>query len=667
MGTNNIGSLGDSNSIPGVFDRVQKITPRFQRYTGNKVSIRPYTKICAYRGGKYFVTKTAIEKVPKSDIQSGFYSRFFLVPKKDEGVRPILNLRPLNRFVSAPHFKMQTLKAILQSLNPNDWVTKLDLKDAYFHIPIRPKHRKFLRFAIQGQCHQFKALCFGLASAPRVFTKVMAVLGAKLHAQQVQVCMYLDDWLIIDQCKHSASQSISRVIQMVLRLGLIPNVEKSCLAPSQNMEYLGTSLDLTQGVVRPTEERFKLVREAVESMLVKAQVPARYFLRLLGLMAACLDTIPWGRLAMRPIQLFLLTQWRPHVHSIEENVILSPILGPHLKWWIRKENFFQGMSLSTQNAQIVITTDASMQGWGAHMRVAQICRKWDRLTAETKHINWLEMKAVSLALKHFKQDVQGKVVMIRTNNTTVISYLNKQGGTRSPSLCILTWELLSWCKTMNMTVKAAHIPGKRNVIADRLSHGRTTKNTEWSLLQTVVNQIFQVWDRPHIDLFASDKNKKLPIFCSPVPHQNAEAVDAFSVSWEGILAYVFPPPILLSRVLKKIWEENCIVILIAPNWPRQPWFPMLLKLLVAIPMKLPERDDLLTQDQGQNLHPDPSALNLVAWKLSRQGRLKKAFLAELQALWRQQDAQAQREFTMHGYANTTVGVESGMSIPLLLL
>ena len=103
---------------------------------------------------------------------------------------------------------------------------------------------------------------------------------------------------------------------MVLKVGLIPNVEKSCLVPSQNMEYLGTSLDLAQGVVRPTEERFKLVLEAVESMLVKAQVPARYFLRLLGLMAACLDTIPWGRLAMRPIQLFLLTQWCPHVHSI---------------------------------------------------------------------------------------------------------------------------------------------------------------------------------------------------------------------------------------------------------------------------------------------------------------------------------------------------------------
>ena len=69
-----------------------------------------------------------------------------------------------------------------------------------------------------------------------------------------------------------------------------------------------------------------------------------------------------------------------------------------------------------------------MQGWGAHMRDAQICGKWDRLTAETKHINWLEMKAVSLALKHFKQDVQGKVVIIRTDNTTVVSYLNKRGN-----------------------------------------------------------------------------------------------------------------------------------------------------------------------------------------------------------------------------------------------
>ena len=191
----------------GYLIEFKKSPPDYKGILEKKLPLDPALRYVLTEEVNTLLQKSAIEKSTKVRYSKRFLQPFLpsSPPKKDRGVRPILNLRPLNRFVSAPHFKMQTLKAVLQSLNPNDWVTKLDLKDAYFHIPIHPKHRKFLRFAIQGQCYQFKALCIGLASAPRVFTKVMAILGAKLHAQQVQVCMYLDDWLIIDQCKHSAS------------------------------------------------------------------------------------------------------------------------------------------------------------------------------------------------------------------------------------------------------------------------------------------------------------------------------------------------------------------------------------------------------------------------------------------------------------------------------
>lgn len=130
----------------------------------------------------------------------------------------------------------------------------------------------------------------------------MAVVGGKLHAQQIQVYQYLDDWLVMDQSKKAASQSVEKVLKLVLNLGLVPNLEKSCLTPCQKMEYLGTDLDLTQSAVRPTKGRFALVSEAIEYILSKSEVPARVFLRLLGLMAACIDVIPWARLAMRLIQ-----------------------------------------------------------------------------------------------------------------------------------------------------------------------------------------------------------------------------------------------------------------------------------------------------------------------------------------------------------------------------
>ncbi|CAC5423084.1 unnamed protein product [Mytilus coruscus] len=74
---------------------------------------------------------------------------------------------------------------------------------------------------------------------------------------------------------------------------------------------------------------------------------------------------------------------------------------------------------------------------------------------------------------------------------------------------------------------------------------------------------------PVIDLFATSMNKKLPVFCSPWPEETAVLVDALSMKWTGIFAYAFPPPIILNRVLQKIQKEDCVILLIAPMWPRQ--------------------------------------------------------------------------------------------------
>lgn len=88
--------------------------------------------------------KNAIEPVPSDQIGQGFYSTFFLVPKKDGGFRPILNLRVLNTYLDVPHFKMETLRNIVRAIDPRDWALSLDLKDAYLHMC--PAHLKFLRF-----------------------------------------------------------------------------------------------------------------------------------------------------------------------------------------------------------------------------------------------------------------------------------------------------------------------------------------------------------------------------------------------------------------------------------------------------------------------------------------------------------------------------------------
>ena len=139
--------------------------------------------------------KNAVERVtnPKSP---GFYSRLFLVPKKNGSWRPVIDLSTLNKFIIPEKFKMETSRSIRNAIQMNDWAVSLDLTDAYYHIMINPYSRKYQRFIANGEVLQFRVLPFGIASAPRIFTKIMGKVGAYLRMQGPQLLQYFDDWLL---------------------------------------------------------------------------------------------------------------------------------------------------------------------------------------------------------------------------------------------------------------------------------------------------------------------------------------------------------------------------------------------------------------------------------------------------------------------------------------
>ena len=107
---------------------------------------------------------------------------------------PILDLHILNKALMKRKFKMLTSRQLVQFIKPGDWFVTIDLKDAYFHIPIYPRHQKFLRFAFEGKAYQFCSLPFGPALAPRVFTKCVEAAIAPLRQLGLRLFHYLDDW-----------------------------------------------------------------------------------------------------------------------------------------------------------------------------------------------------------------------------------------------------------------------------------------------------------------------------------------------------------------------------------------------------------------------------------------------------------------------------------------
>ena len=182
---------------------------------------------------------------------------------------------------------------------------------------------------------------------------------------------------------------------------------------------------------------------------------------------------------MRPIQWHLKNNWRVP-ESLEKVIPVSKSLHPHLRWWLEESNVLLGQPLHPLKHALQIFTDASKEGWGAHLDEHTARGQWS-LPESKLHINHWELKAVFLALKEFQTLVFNKTVLVATDNTTVVAYINKEGGMKSGSMCALLWRILSWCTRQQVTLRARHIPGRLNVIADKLSRLGQTIQTEWSL------------------------------------------------------------------------------------------------------------------------------------------------------------------------------------------
>ena len=554
------------------------------------------------------IQKDAVELV-RNQTSLGFFNRLFLIPKPNNKWRPILDLSKLNLFLKTEKFKMETPETIRTSLQQGEWVTSVDFKDAYFHIPIQEQSRKYLRFHVQGQTYQFKALPFGLSTAPMEFTVVAKEVKLMATKEGIRIHQYLDDWLVRASSHRICLQHTQALVELCKRLGWLVNMEKSELEPKQIFNFVGYQFNLEAGRVRPTPDRWQSLQDKVLELLTLSDCPVRQFMSLIGLLTATEKQVHLGRLHMRPIQWHLKRNWRVP-ESLEKRIPIPRSLHPHLRWWLDEDNVLTGQSLHPIKHALQIFTDTSKEGWGAHLDEHIARGTWS--LPETKlHINYLELKAVLLALKEFRDLCTDKIVLVATDNTTVVAYINKEGGMKSGPLCALLWRILTWCTNNQVTLKARHIPGRLNVVADKLSRLGQTIQTEWSLLPEVFHMICRKWHRPQVDLFTTRFNRKLPLFVSPVPDPLAWAIDALSLPWEDLDAFAFPPVAILGKVVEKLQCIPCKrMILIAPGWPNMPWFWDLVAMSSQVPVSLPFLPNLLTQPFNQISHRNLSNLNL---------------------------------------------------------
>ncbi|XP_066524828.1 uncharacterized protein [Hoplias malabaricus] len=559
------------------------------------------------------LSKEAIRVVPQTESRKGWYSRYFVVPKKDGGARPILDLRVLNKHLRVFTFKMLTLRQFLRSIGPGDWFTSIDLTNAYFHIAIHPDHRKYLRFAFEGVAYEWLVLPFGLSLAPRTFTKCMEAALAPLRGRGVRVLAYLDDLAIIARSKVKARTDTNAALSHLKRLGLSVNLKKSSLIPSQKLSFLGLEICSLSSRACLSERRICALRDGLAQFQLGRKLRVRQFLQLLGQMASAIAVVPLGLLLMRAFQRWLLFHRLIASRQLGKRIVVTRACMTALSPWRESRLLCQGSPIGRVLFRKVVSTDASLTGWGAVFDQLAVKGAWS-LAQRSHHINCLELLAVHLALKHFLPVLCGQHVLVRTDNTTVVSYINRQGGTRSLPLLKLSQTLLLWSSLHLLSLRATHIPGHLNLGADLLSRGGPSAR-EWRISPLVAMQIWDRFGRANVDLFASRENAHCPLFFSLTDHSAPLGVDALAHPWPNTLLYAFPPVALILPTLERVCQGNLSLILVAPCWPSKPWYAEIISLLAGDPWPLPFHKNLLSQAGGEIVHPRPELWCLHAYPL----------------------------------------------------
>ena len=205
----------------------------------------------------------------------------------------------MNGFVQYHHFKPETLDHILKSIGRNNFFSSLDLSDVYFSVPIQVNHRKHLTFYWKNQLYAFQCLPFSIASAPRVFTKIMKVVFSHIRCLGISSFYYIDDSLLQDSDFNIANKNTKLVREFIESLGFLINKEKSNFVPSQQIVFPGFIFDSVQFQVFLPENKIKRILDLSKYILKHDKVCIRDLAKLIGVYSSTHHAVLYAHLFHR--------------------------------------------------------------------------------------------------------------------------------------------------------------------------------------------------------------------------------------------------------------------------------------------------------------------------------------------------------------------------------
>ena len=434
------------------------------------------------------------------------------------------------------------------------------------------------------------------------------------QSRGIRIHQYLDDWLLRAPCREACVNQTRTLMALCQQLGWLVNLQKSELVPQQEFNFVGYHFDLSKGLVKPTQERWQTLTQKIKMLMNRGHCSVREFMSLIGLLTATEKQVVSGRLHMRPIQWHLKNHW--HVPEVlEKEIPLPRSLYPHLQWWLDENNVLSGQPLHPLQHALQLFTDASNEGWGAHLGDHTAKGVWSDSESQL-HINFLELKAVLLALKKFEQQCWGPD-HFDSHGQHNGCLIHQQGGGYEIRLTLCPpLETAFLVQSQTDSSKGQAHSGKaecdsRQIVQEHSGYSDRMVPPAGSLRPLMC----QVAHSSSGSLCNKVQSQTTQV-CVPSTRPQAWRVDALSLNWENMDAYAFPPVSLLGKVVSKILDQGVHrLVLIAPGWPNMPWFWDLVSMSVQIPLSLPNVENLLTQPFNQCPHRDLLGLNLHAWLL----------------------------------------------------
>ena len=187
------------------------------------------------------VQKRAI--APSTRELGNFISPVFLCLKQDLGYHMILNLHKFNAYAAKISFKMETLSHILAQVQKGWYQTKIDITDAFLSVLVKRAHCSYIKFIFNGSIWYYLVLPFGYTGSPRIFTKNLGVVAARLRNYGLAVLFYLDDSWQGGSTYRDLLCTCVTMYSLLQQCGFIPKISKCSLKLAKCIEILGCLID----------------------------------------------------------------------------------------------------------------------------------------------------------------------------------------------------------------------------------------------------------------------------------------------------------------------------------------------------------------------------------------------------------------------------------------